>query len=191
VTISFFLDTNTFILLSGLDEPDLSILREGVVRHGIKLCISHVQLDEQDKLEYNDYQQKIRQALAKFNQSGITLSIEPTNEVVWGVSRFDLCRFGSDKLGEIDDELRREITRCMGKRSKGVLNVAKDALIALSSLNHDYFITADKCLSLSWKLVVEFNEKNKKALEQDGYKLPIVLRRKTTRSVFQTIINLS
>jgi hypothetical protein len=186
---SFFLDTNTFILLSGLGKRDLSILREEIVKSDIKLCMSHVQIDEQRNLELDDYQQKIKQGLAKFNQAGIDLNIETTKEVILDISRFDLARFGSEKLGEIDEELRREIRKCLGKRFKGVLNVAKDALIALSSLNHDYFITGDKCLYASWKAVVEFNEKNKKTLEQNGYKIPKVVRREKIKGVFQTIIN--
>jgi hypothetical protein len=128
-------------------------------------------------------------ARAKFSQVGIDICIEPTNQLVFDVSRWDLARFGSEQLGEIDEELRREIKKRMGRRFRGILNVAKDALIALSALNHDYFITADRRLCASWKAVVEFNEKNKKMLEQNGYKIPNVVRRRKTKGVLQAIIS--
>jgi predicted nucleic acid-binding protein len=185
---SFFLDTNALIALSGLDENNFLKLSREIAKREISIYISHVQIDEQYNREFSDYQRKIREALKKFSEHCIEIIVKPTTQLVWDVSRWNFARFGSKKLGEIDDFLRQEIEKCMGKKHKGVLNVARDALIALSSLNHDYFITNDECLYKGWKIVVESN-KNKKALKQGGYKLPQVIRRKTTKSVFQAIIN--
>ena len=71
------------------------------------------------------------------------------------------------------------------KKPKSGSNVAKDALIALSSLNHDFFITADRCLFRSWKKVVEFNEGNERTLEQNGYKLPKLIQRRKPKGILQ------
>jgi hypothetical protein len=125
-------------------------------------------------------------AIAKFKSKGIDITIESTNELVWGVSRWDYSKFGSKELSRIDDALRLENQKCMGKKGKGDLNVVRDALIALSSLNHDFFITADRCLFKSWKIVIESNEENNKALEQE-YKIPKIIHRRTPKGVFQAI----
>lgn len=183
---SFFLDTNVFILLSGLDSNDLSILSRAIVKNKVKLCVSHVQIDEQRNQEFTDYQNKIKETMEKLSEKGINIIVEPTNEVILNVSRFDYARLGSDKLGEIDKALRQEIEKCMGEKKKGDSNIARDALIALSSLNHDYFITADKCLFKSWNIIIESNEKNKKALEKE-YKVPEIIQRRKPKGVFQAI----
>lgn len=89
-------------------------------------------------------------------------------------------------MGEFDKALRQEIERCVGEKKKDDLNIARDALIALSSLNHDYFITADRCLFKSWKIIIESNEGNKKALEKE-YKIPEIIQRRKLKGVFQAI----
>jgi len=99
-------------------------------------------------------------AIAKFKSKGIDITIESTNELVWGVSRWDYSKFGSKELSRIDDALRLD--------------------------NHDFFITADRCLFKSWKIVIESNEENNKALEQE-YKIPKIIHRRTPKGVFQAI----
>jgi len=183
---SFFLDTNVFILLSGLGSNDLSILSRAMVENKIKLCVSHVQIDEQRNQESTDYQHKIKETFENLSEKGINIIVEPTNEVILDVSRFDYARFGSEKLGEIDKALRHEIEKCMGEKRKSDSNIARDALIALSSLNHDYFITADRCLFNSWKIIIESNEKNKEALEKE-YRVPEIIQRRKPKGVFQAI----
>lgn len=68
ILTSFFLDTNAFILLSGLSTDDLSLLGKRIAENESHLCISHVQLDEQNNKEYRAYQQKIDKALKKFKE---------------------------------------------------------------------------------------------------------------------------
>jgi hypothetical protein len=184
---SFFLDTNVFILLSGLDSGDLAILSGALAGNKIALCMSHVQIDEQNCQEFSDYRLKIEDALRKFTERGIEIIVEPTNEVVWDVSRFDLARFGSEELSKIDKALRKEIEKCERKKDKTVSNIAKDALIALSSLNHDFFVTADSCLFRSWKIVIESNEENRKAIEQQ-YKIPEIIHLRKPKGVLQAIM---
>ena len=103
-----------------------------------------------------DYQQKIEKALKSLRSNGIVIHVEATKEIVLDISRFNLAKFGDEELGKLDDELRKEIDAC--ERAKGTikhsLNIARDALIAVSSLGHDFFITCDKCLSQSWNKVI-------------------------------------
>jgi len=186
---SFFFDTNALILLSGLDTDNLSILNREIAEKEIKICVTHVQIDEKYTHELGDYRQNIEKALEKLAKNGINIIVENTIELVLGISRLGYAKLGSEKLGEIDDALRKEIETCMGKKAKGDLNVASDALIALSSLNHDFFITADRCLFKSWKIVIDFNKENKKAIEQHGYKVPKIIHRKKPKGVFQAIMN--
>jgi hypothetical protein len=183
---SFFLDTNVFILLSGLSSNDLSILSRAIAENKIRLCMSHVQIDEQRNQESSNYQNEIKETLKKLSEKGVNIIIEPTNEIILSVSRLGYAKFGSKKLGEIDKALRQEIERCVGEKKKNDLNIARDALIALSSLNHDYFITADRCLFKSWKTIIESNEENKKALEKE-YKVPEIIQRRKHEGVFQAI----
>jgi hypothetical protein len=151
--------------------------------------MSHVQVDEYDKRDLSIYQ-KVEHALQKFRSNNILINIEPTKEMVAGVSRPGFCRVGSDELHEIDDALRREIAKRMGTKTKGILNLACDAMIALSSLNHDYFVTSDIYLFQAWKTVIENNQEYKKKLKAQ-YTVPKIVLRKKPKGILQTILKSS
>jgi len=74
-----------------------------------------------------------------------------------------------------------------GQKGKRYFDIAQDAVIALTSLDHDYFITSDKCLNKSWKTVIEKNAENKKLLEK-SYKIPRIIHRRTIKGIFEAII---
>lgn len=56
-----------------------------------------------------------------------------------------------------------------------ILNIARDTLIAITSLNHDYFVTSDKCLHKSWRRVIEKDLENRKTLKAQSYKIPRII----------------
>jgi len=155
-TYKFFLDTGAIIALSGLKAPNLQAFKSRTKSSNSKLSTTHVQVDEKHPKELKNYYQKINRALKSLRQKGIVVHVEATREVVFDVSRFNLAKFGDKELGKLDDELRKEIDAC--ERAKGTikppLNIARDALIAVSSLDHDFFVTCDKCLSQSWNKVI-------------------------------------
>lgn len=171
-------------MLSGLND-DLPELRNYVFENHAEICTGQVQIDE--NITEGDFSEKIERATRKLKAHGIVVNLEPTIIAVVGISRFGFCKFGSDELGKIYDELRSEIEICEGKNPKPKLNIARDAIIALSSLNHDYFITADECLMKSWEKVIENNQENKTIL-QKAYSIPKIVHCKRPKGVLSKIM---
>lgn len=184
MTTKFYLDTNALWLLSGL-KSSLPELSKYIVENHVELCTGQVQIDE--SVTEGGFNEKIEKATRKLKAHDIVVSLEPTIETVVDVSRIGFSKIGSDKLGKIDDELRSEIECCEGNNRKSKSNLARDALIALSSLNHDYFITSDECLFKSWKKVIETNQENKAYL-QKTYSIPKIIHCKNPRGVLETIM---
>lgn len=85
-----------FILLSGLGSNDLSILSKEIAENKIKLCMNHVQIDEQRNRESSDYQHKIKKSLEKLGEKGVNIVVEPTTEVILNVSRVGYAKLGSE-----------------------------------------------------------------------------------------------
>ena len=75
----------------------------------------------------------------------------------------------------------------MEKRGKIGYNNSRDALIGLTALNNDFFITSDDCLYDSWKKVIFSNSENRKSLELK-YKIPQIIRRRKPNGIIQAII---
>jgi hypothetical protein len=151
-------------------------------------------VDEKSKRlgELESYQQKISRALKSLGEKGITLRLEPTKELIVGVSRVGHAIVAGPEISRIDGCLRKEIETCMREKAKDTLNIARDACIAITSLNHDYFVTSDKCLYESWLKVIEENMENKRALEAKGHRIPrIVYAPPDPQSLAEKIMNLT
>ncbi len=185
--VKFYLDTNALISLSGCSYKELLELSKHIEANKIELFTSHVQIDEMDRRDASIYE-KYEHALKKLKAFDVNISLVETNQAVIGISRIDMCKIGSDELGEIDSALRREIELCMGSKSKGKINLACDALIALSSLDHDYFITGDDCMFRSWNKIIEGNQQNRDKILKN-YLIPKITHRKKPKGVFQAIVN--
>lgn len=167
------MDTSALIYLAGLKEPDLKTFKTKIKTTRTKLIISHVQVDEStvhikfhertskkcDK-EVQTYQQKIDEALKALKNKGINIRVEPTRIMVCGVSRLDLTRLSGEEIGDLYDQLRTEIDTCQKKKGKpkSTLNIACDAVIAVSSMKNDFLITCDECLYRSWTKVIKKNK---------------------------------
>jgi hypothetical protein len=148
------LDTGALIALSGLKGTDL--LEDFVGRctkSGAVLCVTHVQVDEKVAREVHDYKTKVDRAVAELRELGLSVKIEATEIFVWGVSRFGLGKFSGEDEGRLYDKLRELVSDCDRKKGKSVddLNVARDATIAVSALDHDAFIVCDDCLFSSFQ----------------------------------------
>ena len=184
MTTTFYLDTGAFFLVAGLDDSGLFLLNQAISKNEIELCLTHVQIDEHGDRE-KSYEENFVKAMNKLTAKKVKFLVESTKEDYWDISRWGLAEWGNDLLYRIDDELRLEIEKC-NKKNK---NASYDALIAISSLNHDYFITTDICLTYAWKAVILNNQKNKEALEKN-YAIPQIIKRKTPKSVLNTLLEL-
>ena len=181
----FFIDTSALICLSGLEDPDLQDFKNQMEKSNSELSTTHIQMDEKTKhvkfhepaskkneIEVQSYQQKIEEALKSLRKKGISVQVEPTKIAVFGVSRFGHAKFGSKEIGQLYDELRKEIDKCEKAREhpKTILNLASDAAIAVSALDHDFLVTCDKCLSDSWRGVI-----GKHGILKQQYPIPKVI----------------
>ena len=89
-------------------------------------------------------------------------NIEQTKGFIIGVSRIGYGVLGDEESGKLYDELRKEVEDCERPKGKikSLLNIARDAAIAFSSLDHDFFITCDRCLYQSWNQIIDKYEKH-------------------------------
>jgi hypothetical protein len=174
MTAKIFLGTCSIIALSGLKETEeFDLLRNKLEECKSGLYASHIQGDEIHPKELSDFREIYRKAFEKFENHGIKLHWEePTRGAIMGVSRMGFCRIFEDDLAEIGEELEREIRKCMEEKGKFnnknidekaiVLNIARDCLIAITSLDYDYFITSDKCLYESWMKILQKHKPEEK-----------------------------
>jgi hypothetical protein len=81
----------------------------------------------------------------KLKEKKIPIQIEPTEAVVVGVSRFGLAKLSDEEVGRILDELRERLTE--KELTEDPLNLARDAMVAFTSLRFDHFISCDKNLA--------------------------------------------
>lgn len=170
--VKFFLDTNALLYLSGLEDPELSDFKNRIEASKAELCVTSVQVDEVHEREFQNYQQKIKKALESLANKGINAQHEDTKIFVWGVTRWNYHVWTSKKIGKLYDELRKEIEEC--EKAKGtkktLLNIVRDATIAVSSLDHDFFITCDRCLFDSWRKVI-----GKHIILRQQFKVPKII----------------
>lgn len=169
--VRFFLDTCSIIALSGLDDKGFHLLRNLLEKSNSGLYASHVQADE---IAYNDnklsFEQMCERAFRRYEQHGIKISLEATRGMVVGISRVGSCRVSEDDIAGIDGDLRNEVKKCMGEKGKyetkpfdekAMMNIARDSLIAITSVDYDYFITSDDCLYRSWTKIIQKDETRK------------------------------
>lgn len=184
-----YLDTNSLIALSGLPETDFRSLKTRLGENSIRLNFSHIQVDEMQNKEFMNYQEKINEATKKLSENGIVVDIKPTKGTVQGLWRNRFTENFTHESVKIYDEIREEIKKCMGIKAEQ-MNIARDALIAISSLNHDYFITCDWCLWKSWVKIVENNVANKNTIEKI-FQIPKIIHVKAKpQAVMKGILNL-
>jgi predicted nucleic acid-binding protein len=198
---SVSLDTNALMLLAGADETVSRKLKTLIETSNLRLSITHVQVDEiangvsfrgdiekAHAKKVSHYQQKINIALESLEKKGIAIQVEPTEIIVTGIWRLGFGKISSEELGNIYDELRDEIRKCEEAkgRTKPLLNIARDAVIAVSSMRHDFFVTTDSCLYDSLCQVIE-----KHKTEQEKLKFPKVFYcRRSIADVTNCILSL-
>jgi hypothetical protein len=162
-----FLDTCSINALSGLDNASFAHLRSLLERSNSELWASHIQVDERYTQNNPEFEQMCEKAFEVFEKQGVKINLGITKGGVWGVSKWGLCSWGSEKLTEIYNELKYEIETCMRKKGKynskpfdkkAMLSNIRDCLIAITSADYDYFITSDDCLFKSWEKVLQKSE---------------------------------
>jgi len=154
MVLRVLLDTGALIALAGL--KDIRIVTEFVAcctKSGTVLSVTHVQVDEKVAREVRDYEVKVERAVAELRDLGLRVKIEPTVITVVGLSRLGLAMFGGKDEGRLYEKLRELISDCDRNKGKSVddLNVARDAVTAVSALDHDAFIVCDDCLFSSFQ----------------------------------------
>ncbi len=196
VGVKFFLDTNALILVDGLEGSDLQDFKGRIEGSSSELSVTHIQVDEKHPKELKNYQLKIKKVLERLTNKGIAVQVKTTKMGVWGVKRWGYFRWSDEETGKLYDELCKEIDECMKwkanlkwlskTKEEKILNIARDATIAISSLGHDFFITCDKCLSESWKNVI-----SKHSMLTQRYKLPrVIYTRPSPKTVAKQMLKL-
>ena len=163
----FFLDTCSFIALSGLDENGFCLLTNSLIDGKSELFSSHIQAEEKYSKNNSDVRQVFKKAFEKFEKHGIKVNLQNTKGLVIGVSKFGYASFSNDYIKKIYGALKDELKKCMSEKGKydskpfdkdAMLNNSKDCLIAVTSVDYDYFITSDDCLYKSWEMVLQRSE---------------------------------
>lgn len=174
--LTFFLDTNALMCIAGLQDSELQAFKTRLEETSSELSVTHVQVDEMYERELRPYQMKIEKALSSLADKGIIVQVEPSKIPVQGIARQGYTKAGGEEVRKLYNELRIKIDAC--QRTKGqpktLLNVASDATIAISSLEHDFFISCDRCLCDSWN---EITTRQKKALKPFNVPLAYLVKR--------------
>jgi hypothetical protein len=99
----------------------------------------------------------VEKAIETLRSKGIQIKVETTNAMVIGISRIGFCSISNSNITKVYDVLDKEINACEEAKGnpKDPLNVKRDAMIAVSSLEHSFLITTDKCLCDSFNKVIE------------------------------------
>jgi hypothetical protein len=161
----FYLDTDALNCLSGLHGKELDEFRDRFNSIDAELVITHVQIDERmnaDSLQERGrkYSDIVSKAVKTLRDNGINVKVENPKISVVGIARVGYCSASNPAVGEVYDELRKKICACEASRHrrsrpKDVLNIARDAVIAVSAFEHSYLVTTDWCLSDSFNKVIE------------------------------------
>jgi len=154
----FYLDTDALNRLSSLNGEKLEEFRKRFNSIDAELIFTHVQVDEKyTPKDEQEYQKIAHKAIDTLRSKGIQVRLENTKIAVAGISRDDYCSVSSQDIEKIYDELDKEINACEKAKQnpKDPLNVKRDAIIAVSSLEHSFLITTDKCLCDSFNKVIE------------------------------------
>jgi hypothetical protein len=185
-----FLDTNALICLSGLPYEDICLLKKHLEENDIKLYFSTMQVDEKVNVtkEFASYQERINAAKKNLSANGIDIRIEPPKIAAQGFARQGFTIESYHECVKIYYEMAEEIEKCEGNKAEK-MNVFGDALIAVTSLNHDYFVTGDRCLWKSWQKIIENNDENKKSIE-NLFKIPKIIHAAKPQSVLNGILNI-
>jgi len=154
----FYLDTDALNRLSSLNGKKLEEFKKRFNSINAELIVTHVQVDERySPKEEQKYQEVVDKAVETLRRNGIEIKVENTKGMVVGISRVGFCSICNSNIRKIYDELDKEINACEKAKQnpKAPLNVKRDAMIAVSSLEHSFLITTDKCLCDSFNKVVE------------------------------------
>ena len=168
---TIFLDTNTLYVLSSLENELLNHLKEWIDRNDVKLYTAYIQIDDMYSEEPSGYRTATESALKQLKTKGIMVKSTDTKGIIFDISRLDLAEFSNDILDQVYDKLRNKLADETKRKGKNVnqLNMSRDASVALTSLDFDYFITCNKTLGETTEKI--FNE-DKDVLLREDKKIP-------------------
>jgi hypothetical protein len=154
----FYLDTGALNRLSGLNGKQLEEFKKRFNSIDAELIVTHVQVDERySPKDGQKYQEIVDKAIETLRSKGIQIKVENTKIMIIGISRIGYTSLSSPDIGKVYEELDKEINACEKAKQnpKDPLNVKRDAMIAVSSLEYSFLITTDKCLCDSFNKVIE------------------------------------
>ena len=154
----FYLDTDALNRLSSLNGKKLEEFKKRFNSIDAELVFTHVQVDERySTKDEQKYQEIVEKAKETLRSKGIQIKFENTKIGIFGISRWGFFTFSTSDIERIYDELDKGINACEKAKQnpKDPMNVKRDAMIAVSSLEHSFLITTDKCLCDSFNKVIE------------------------------------
>jgi hypothetical protein len=154
----FYLDTDALNRLSNLNGKKLEEFKKRFNSIDAELVFTHVQVDERySTKDEQKYQEIVEKAKETLRSKGIQIRFENTKIGILGISRLGFFTFSTSDIERIYDELDKGINACEKAKQnpKDPMNVKRDAMIAVSSLEHSFLITTDKCLCDSFNKVIE------------------------------------
>jgi len=146
------------------------------------LCVSHIQVDEKVNRELFSYETKIERAVHVLSDMGLETRLESTAVGVYDTSRYGMSRYGGDDENALYDALVRLVSKCNQAAGKKA-DATRDAIIGVSALDHDLFITCDRCLSQGFQSAIATYARLQNRLPK------LILSKTITEDVAKTIMN--
>jgi len=151
--MNIFLDTNALNAFTGISKKDAQIIHNLLEQSCSSIRVCHLQVDER-YAHISKWNEKAEKIIYSFRNKGLVLNQIPSKISVTGVSRIGMSEIADGVISKIYDELVNVIENCE-KKNKEKKNIMIDAMIGVTSIGNEIFITCDCCLAKSLKIVLD------------------------------------
>jgi hypothetical protein len=145
-----------------IDKDKLKSLNSLLTPKSAQFCLLHVTFNERYKKE--DIYANLKDLGKHYTDNGLIIHVNLSEIYLKGITIKGTARKASDFQMQLFKELENLVKDCESSNKKDV-NIKRDTIIGVSSLNYDVFITSDKCLKVSLDYLIQ---KNIKKLKEKG-----------------------
>jgi len=152
------------------NKEELTNLNTFLKSKSAQLCILHVNFDERYKGKKSIYK-KLRDMTDHYARNGLEIHQNMSEIFIPGITKKGTAKTATAFQLILYEELRELIEKCE-RFEKPSDNLDRDAIIGVSSLNYDIFITSNRCLEKSLNSVIEKNESKIEHIPEIAYREP-------------------
>ena len=170
------LETSSVNALSGCHKEQFIELTDRLRSKGAQLCVLFTTLGERYARENGkkDYNRMLRRTVDHFTLKGLELRITQSELFIPGITTKGMAKETSPFCSQLFYELTELIEKCEKPKNpnKPIDNIQRDAIIGVSSLCYDFFITSDYCLNKSLDKIIKKYRNKLPNIPINSYRCP-------------------